>query len=563
MDHTDGVPGLGAPSDGSDRSHTHQRIIPVAIVRVPNLGPSMLTPRTTQSPDSHISETAANGGSAHHTSLEHATGNRSFTPSGDGKRRKLKNAPTEQDTLRAADGSLFMRRYEASTMPDDGVSQLRRDSPADTSTSPPALMWPLAKAQAQHRSELGKTSPTPSSIKTRKGWTKKYNDSVEIKASSHPVNRPEYPVICKQLREIQEFLINAAENIRTDTGGLNDAEVSTILNKCAQYKDVDSRCILPIILYGPAGSGKSTVLRCLLNNAKAAATDGGDKSCTNVKHEYISPSPEDSHPDGQYRADVHFFSEDVLRQVTKDKVSEIVKNKEYYDDSEDEGDNLELSKDLKAETSGKPKTDLKFLGDWIFGKDPKSKIESREDLERVLFDEDIKTEAKSKLVFKRVCASLILYGADTRLRTFYAKSLSQLHNDVSMFPGPVEGGDDGPWKLVDRISVYMEALVLRNWVRLVDVPGTSDTDETRTNAACNAVNNSSASLLVHSYDRISHSALLKDLLKKSLRNEYVSLVVTKMEIFIATSQKGKRLLLLKVFEAEDALQSLKYEVGKL
>lgn len=352
----------------------------------------------------------------------------------------------------------------------------------------------------------------------------KYTDRVEKETSGLAIDDPIFNVHRKSVCLIAAYLATEVQEIRTQTRGLQDDEVEAILRRCAQYTELAmSWQLLSLIIWGPAGDGKSTILKCLLNESNAAIASGGAQSCTNVKHQYFHT---EQLQDGQYRAVVEFASETTLRSTVEHHVEKILAYQRFLSSDKDEEEyqlaqnmdeaERDASLDILAGLTVRPEANLSF--------------KSRTELKAFLEDEDRKETSTKRTVVDYAIATLEDYAGGGGQREIEAKSLTELLDACHEFSRPVEDQDLAPWMLVKQISIWIPAFVLENSISLADVPGIFDTHPIRRQAANDSFESCSTVILVHKYQRAADSTLMDESLKLCVSaNKNVIVVLTHIE----------------------------------
>lgn len=358
--------------------------------------------------------------------------------------------------------------------------------------------------------------------------TKGYKDRGERTASGLAIDQPEFDIYRQVFPLIARYLEDKVQEIRTRFGALKDGEVEAILSKCVEYAETKTTMeLMNIIVWGPAGNGKSTILRCLLNDRNAVLARSSGQSSTNVKHQYFFTEKSQDEP---YRAVVEFRSETELRSIVEHQVDKIFAYQHQISPDEDDRkpqdvDQIKLAKkelksslDVLAGFTVRPGVIPGDLG-----------FDSPTALEIFVGDKRFRESAIKEEVVQ--CAKATLELHRTEGGEFTSKSLSGLLNACLKYSSPIKGQPLAPWMLVKQISIGIPAFVLENSVGFADVPGILDTNHIRRLAANDAFDSCSVVILVHNYSRAADSTLMEESLRKCVSaDKNVILVVTHIEI---------------------------------
>lgn len=518
MDAADRVheaPGLTATDDVPVDNDPRQRVAPTAVMQSPQSRNTSVPPKSLNFGDSCLGKRRAtappisreeSGSTAYPSSPQYLpepssenNGGMPTPPAEYTKKRKttLESEGVEHDSLGHFDDGLF-------------VSQR-------------SLVQRLEMQEEQMRAN----APIPPTIARTKYGVKPYSDRVEKTTSGLAVDSLDFDIYCRQASLIVKYLEDEVQRIRTQYGGLQDGEVDAILSKCVQYKQVDRRKqLLNIIFWGPSGHGKSTILRCLLNELDAAFASSSVQGCTNVKHQYLFT---ETLRNGQYEAVIEFISKTALHSIVEHHVETVLAYKRLKSPGGDDEDPLAPNTDRDEPDVTERDSSLDILAGLTIRPGRGSEIGSRSQLELLVNSEDYKKSAiKEKFVRYANNTFQETVGEGKIVKT--AQSLEELRDEYIKYARPTDGQILAPWLLVKQIAIGLPAFVLANSISLADVPGIFDTHQVRRQAANDSFEKCSTVVLVHKYERNETSTQMNDSLRKCVSaNKNVIVALTHIE----------------------------------
>ena len=237
MDQTDNAPGVGASSDASVNSGTHQRTVPIAVMQTPPtsdtppaattlyLGINTLGKRKTTESLSSIRDCrigAAN--SFQQASLEPVHKYGLPTPSGNTKKRKLKDERSDHGSPRFPSSDLFVEQDDTSTTtPARTASPLPEGVTAFLDASITTFSDELCKNEYE-QGDLPTALPQPTGgpVCHKVG---PYDTVAEKKDSSLSIDRPSFAVARRIEETIFDFVLATIKWLDGTYGELHDDEI--------------------------------------------------------------------------------------------------------------------------------------------------------------------------------------------------------------------------------------------------------------------------------------------------------------------------------------------------
>jgi len=555
------APGLDVIEDVSVDNDTHQgTAIPVAMqglsslesplaAGAPNLGDSMLGKRK-------------------------ATSSPTFAlPTGNNKKHKVKDETSGQGSTEFSKSDLFVGLEETAT-PTGTASHPRDDSLhpiAFLNTSIKALSEELRQLESQHAA-LPAIPPQPSDGSVSRK-VEAYDTAAEKRASSLSIDRPSFESARRIEEKIVDFILKAVKRLDDTFGELHDDEIRVF---CRKLKAVVApqkytQHARSVGLISDPGAGKSLLITNLLNLPGAAISKSSRKSTTNVRHEYIHAELELRAP---VVAVVHPFAESSMNSKIRNQVAKILEFKHYEHRSLGDAFDKNEYDALKLEKAAA----LEFLASLVVGPGTESRFRQVTSLENYInINSEVTEESIVKTLFDCVQAYQLSCTGTTGPVTFEASSVNALQSkdEIRRFAGYTKDLSDprALWRMVEKISMSVHALVLENGLRLNDVPGIYlDTDRSRNDTGEEAYKACDVITLLKPYQRSSNSQTLMNTFCRCIRDgKDVVLVVTHLDSFdnnddLADEEEHdeelRRLMDLEEEMAQEAEDNEDYDVEK-
>jgi hypothetical protein len=546
MDQTDDAPGVGAPSDASVKSDTHQDTTPVVTIKmpsssdsppattIPNLRDSMLKKKRKateiQPPMGDCSIGTVN--ISQQASPEPADQDEVYTPPRNTKKQKVEHESSGQGSPEFSKSDLFLEQ--------DDLTKVR---PARTASTPPegvtafldttiaTFSDELSKIESE-QTDIPTAPPQPAGgpISHRVG---PYDTAAEKKGSSLSIDRPGFGAARRIEETIVDFVLSSVKWLDGTYGEMHDDEIRVF---CRKLKAVVApqkytQHARSVGLISDPGAGKSLLINNLLNLPGAAISKSSRMSTTNVRHEYINAESQLSAP---VVAAIHPFAESSIYSKIRDRVAKVLEFKDY--EHRGPGDAFDKSEydSLKREKA----TALDYLSSLVVSPDGGSGFHQASSLDDYITESSNNTEQDIVQYLFQCVQDYQLSCTGTQGQiTLTAGSISALQSrdDIRRFAGYLKDTSDprALWRLIEKISMYVRALVLENGLRLNDVPGVDlDTDESRTETGEEAYKDCDIVILLKPYERSSNSRTLMNTFRRCIRDgKDVVLVITHLDSF--------------------------------
>jgi GTPase Era involved in 16S rRNA processing len=549
MDQTDDAPGVGAPSDASVNSDTHQRTVPVAVMQMPStadsaasanpsiLGPSMLrTPKVTQPQVPHKSCSPTTDDDFPQKSTEPLAADKYLTESGDTKKRKFKDESMEEMMQGQTFNELFVGPNEPFAVPLKGKTKLRR---LDSTISPEvhAIVSDLSAKfllrLQQIESEPDELPVAPQHLAcSSDGRVRAYNPADEKKFFNVSIDRPSYGKAIKMRKAIVEFILDGMEALDKFHEEWMDNENRVfrkkfLANASSKKSNKHARSVG---LIGDPGVGKSMLLNNLLNILNAALSKSSRKSTTNVRHEYVCTNPQSSAP---YVAVVHALDKRTIDTKVQEQVRKVLEFRDYDQDTpSDEYDQTQHDKLKQAKG-----TALEYLASLVVAPDAELEFRQESSLDNYIMG------GEEREVVRTLSSCIDAYRLSqgcfgpTGKTTFTANSIGQLvaKPGLRQFENYTKHSSDARarWRLVEKVTCYLDAFILEHDVTVIDYPGTNlDNDQTRDENGQEGIKSCDVIVLLVKYERSRDSKTLEDTLRKCIRlGKIVKLCVGHLDSF--------------------------------
>jgi hypothetical protein len=401
-----------------------------------------------------------------------------------------------------------------------------------------------------------------------------YDTTVERKASSLSIDRHSFGAARGIEEKIIEFVLMAVKYLDDAYGELHDDEVDVF---CRKLKAVVApqkymQHARSVGLISDPGVGKSLLINNLLNIPGAAISKSSRMSTTNVRHEYVHAGSQLCAP---VVAIVHPPTESSISSKIRNRVAKVLEFKDYeqrctgdaYDKSEHD-----LFKQEKTAA-------LEYLASLVVSPDADSGFHELSSLDYYITnDSEIEERDIVQHLLDCVQAYQRSHAGSTGQITFEASSVSALQSKdaIRRFAGYLKDPSDPRtlWRVVEKISMYVPALVLENGLRLNDVPGiVLDTDQSRNETSEEAYKACDVVILLKPYERSSNSRTLMNTFRKCIRDgKHVVLVVTHLDSFDnsddlaheeESDRKLKELILAEQKAEQQAEEDEEYDVEEL
>ena len=416
------------------------------------------------------------------------------------------------DMIKQENASLFVKQEES------------LDRNGNNGRSRPCLstLWLISQA------ELKRFKPEPDALTARLPSNKRlrhnpnqiapYDDLKEIENSKLAVDQPCFEEAEKLIAVISDMVLDKADTLMMN--GYEDDEIRAICQRLRSVRAPTNRYPLskPVGFLGDTAAGKSSLINCLLNQENVAAECDDGVSGTHVIQEFAHADPDQS---DKYKAIVYYHParkiEALIKKHFRDIFDFLHLNKEDLDDDE------------APEYEARYATALEFFTSLLCSREDFRTFEAAvtyfNEVPSAL-DEDKIGQLKADI--NRYLESLGRIEGATILT---ADSLVDLNRKIRKFSGPAKSPEDGallasPWPLVSKITVHMQARILRDGLVLADLPGVSDMNQTRVEATREYMKKCGTVVIAHPAPRVlSHDTVHTNLVECSRSGKLYSTVV--------------------------------------
>jgi len=550
MEQTDNAPRDGTPGDASVNNDTHQRTVPVAVMQSPSttdspapvnpfsLGPSMLrTPlKATQPQVPRKSCSPATDGNSPEKSPEPLASNDRFTQSGDTKKRKFKDESIDEMMQRQPTNELFVGPDEAFKVPLKGRTKLQR---LDSVISPEVLAIISSLSEEfslrlkQIQSEPDELPVAPQHLAcSEDGRVRPYDPADEKHVFNISIDRPSYGKEIRIRKLIGEFILDGMEALDNFHEEWVDNENRVFRKKFLANvsSKKNKKHARSVGLIGDPGVGKSMLLNNLLNRMNAALSKSSRKSTTNVRHEYVRTDPQHSAP---YVAIVHSVDKRTIHTKVQEQVRKVFALRDYEQDTPADEYDQNAHNNLKQAKA----TALDYLASLVVAPDSELGFHRVSALENFIVggeERDVVGSLSDCVDAYRL--SQECFGPSGTVM-FKADSINELvaKPGLRQFEGYTKHPSDSRarWRLVEKVTCYLDAFILEHDVTVIDYPGTNlDNDQTRDETGQRGIKSCDVIVILVKYERSANSKTLEDTLRKCIRlGKVVKLCVGHLDSF--------------------------------
>lgn len=548
--HQDTAPGVGASSDDSVNSDTHQRTVPVAVMQTPStadspapvnppsLCSSMLRnpPKATQPQIPHTSCSPTTDDKSPQKSPENVAANKHLKESGDTKKRKFKDDNTDEKMQIQPINELFVGPNETFPVPLRGRTKFRR---VESAISPEALAI-ISDLSANFSLRVQQIESEPDELPvapqhlacSSDGKVRPYNPADEKKFFNISIDRPSYGKAVRMREVVGEFILDGMEALDKFHEEWMDNENRVfrkkfLANASSRKNNKHARSVG---LIGDPGVGKSMLLNNLLNIMNAALSKSSRRSTTNVRHEYIRTDPQFSAP---YIAVVHSLDRRTIDIKVQEQVRKMLDFRDYDQDTPaDEYD--QAQHDNLKQAKG---TALEYLASLVVAPDSALGFHSESMLENYIMGGEERHVVRSlSECIDAYRLSQECFGPAGKV-VFKAGSINELvaKPGLRQFENYTKHPSDARarWRLVEKVTCYLDAFILEHDVIMIDYPGTNlDNGQTRDETGQEGIKSCDVIVLLVKYERSRDSKTLEDTLRKCIRlGKTVKLCVGHLDSF--------------------------------
>ena len=344
---------------------------------------------------------------------------------------------------------------------------------------------------------------------------KPYNYSIHEQVPDHPSLRPKF-------LEAKKHVANCLERFNQIVAGTEGLEgrLKDLVARVNEPAKHDEK--LKVAVVGDAGSGKSAFISALLGHLGIVESRDDGHSCTQVVTEFF-----DAGPDFRgFRAEVTFKTKPVIREEVARLLRAFPTSAAQDPSSQHDGDEEDLYYHEDC-----MKTAIDFAGQVFAGchRYRNQSALSRSFASLSIGDRQREEEKIIQMAYQYVDAEL---AQDQTVHIINAANLNTLLSLLSKFTTPQSGGKQGLWPLVHRVAIHLDSPLLRMGLTLADLPGLSDSNITRREAAKAYIPECSMILVMVDVDRICDEAAVMRYLRAytaQVGTENVMLLPTKCE----------------------------------
>lgn len=428
------------------------------------------------------------------------------------KQEHTDSQPIKTELTGDGDNGIFVNQESTPSLVTTN-SHLKRHLPL------PELETEQAKAKRQSNSK-NKTKS--------KNRIDPYDDEKEKQSSNLAVDKECFTNAENLSTEITKDVLRNIDALRKPGDG--EREVDNLRGKIKKAGSQSERHVgnWTVGFLGDTASGKSSLINSSLNEDEVAAASDDGESGTHVIHEFAMSEPSQT---TRYRAVIHFHSRKKIRSLVKQHYMNYHSFMHCLRDEIDEPEYEELR--MRSNTA------LLFFLSLVGGPGSEPYWETVEDAQMCLNPTEIRT--------KEDIIDALQTAIDNYLDSFNlnkagsivveANNLRELVDGKRQYTGPVkseQGLKRSPWRLVKLINVHLSARILADGLRLADLPGLSDSDQTRVQSTRDYIKRCNTVAIVHPIARVASSDAVEKNLAYCLRAGKASntvLVCTKTDDF--------------------------------
>jgi hypothetical protein len=282
-----------------------------------------------------------------------------------------------------------------------------------------------------------------------------YNVEEEARSPDDLYNRLDHNAVSEALGKICGQLQDAIDERK---GKGKSEEVDMLYQEAQRMRTVAQTSSTMVSVIGPMGQGKSTAINGILNREICIA-NSKSSSVTQVPtiYEYLESVTDENQA---IHATVHFKSPEIIDHTTKTFYKHVKEMHFPEDTDEDEEPEDDLYKELNFRKAKDYMDNLAKAADHQLSADAWTTKEALAEPKKFGYVEKCIALAQAAI---RSCSS----GSE-RTHTFVAVDYKEYQNAANRFL-------NGPFTpLVDHITVAMKAMVLKDGVKIIDLPGKSD-----------------------------------------------------------------------------------------
>ncbi|KAJ4983924.1 hypothetical protein SVAN01_10610 [Stagonosporopsis vannaccii] len=324
---------------------------------------------------------------------------------------------------------------------------------------------------------------------------------------------PMYHPAIKDVEVMSNQLISQFEFF-IENSDFKDEETEYLLQESKELRHPPhEKHILRIALIGDAGQGKSSLLNSVLGYENLAIHAADGNSCTYVVVEYAQAAGSQK---TLFEASVEFHSREACRDIVKSQVKNYFANRELGDEADDEEVN-------EGRLSAGTCTDLLrslFMGQPEF----QDQEHVEEFLEGYASADDPLLISKLMTWTEEILDKFMPDGNCNDVAKLTAVTASEISESIQPFTMRVdfpsfEGTDIVccPWPLVKKVRVSLYSRILDQGTIIADLPGTSDKNRARVEAARRYLQQCDMTIVVNNIDRAIDDAALHNAINDSFR----------------------------------------------
>ncbi|KAK0253025.1 hypothetical protein LTS09_011935 [Friedmanniomyces endolithicus] len=282
---------------------------------------------------------------------------------------------------------------------------------------------------------------------------------------------PGYAIYDQAIPAVKDQLTNISQTVLAllQAHGDGGKHVETHLNAAKALEEVPSTKRLRVALIGNAGVGKSSTLNAITDIANLAKSLASGMSCTNLPTEYRNPFTDQSKP---YAAIIRYHDSKGIKRLLADYA------KDYYLFE------FEFDEDWDEETcqmfNKRSKTAFNTLH--MLFRDLEE-FSTREAAEEYLQKHHMDTSGQALKFMHQACLEMlqnkrVIDGEPSE--SYQAASLAKLRKQIDPVMGSISSSDQPAlWPLVKHISIGVQGSRVLDVMTLIDLPGSSDNNESR------------------------------------------------------------------------------------
>ncbi|KAK3643622.1 hypothetical protein LTR56_010132 [Elasticomyces elasticus] len=361
-----------------------------------------------------------------------------------------------------------------------------------------------------------------------------YDDATERDVAGIVTEQHCFAEVLTKLREICDILPTKFKEL--EALGLKDNKIFVLIERLGMLADVQNVYPTPstVGFLGRTSAAKSSCINSLLSSDQVAAESATGSSGTKVPQELTIADRDQKHA---VKANVYYMSSSQILAEVKRCVNDIVMFNYTSNDYDDESP--EEFKETLHQAELARNDALQFLTTILCDAKDFKDIETT-----ALYFEDVIDEKDPKVIsdIQNRIETYLRFISDffttaERYTTFQDDEMKNVQDKMRSYLGPVTPAQgttppSSPYPLATKVDTQVKSRVLSSGLKLVDLPGTSDTDRRIVENTTKYIKKCDIVVIVETIERIQTQAEFWkniDICMKLRKHGKVILVATKID----------------------------------